>query len=128
MTKESVFFEVVKIGQSPKCLLFPFVSLLFLHCALHFPICLEIPPKKLYFCERLSSKRWKRLVRSSHHPYCHWSEERPARGKVFKLPLCFQVSSGTSRVKPSSYLCFLLSTKGPGRSNHNMMPGTYTMD
>lgn len=49
MTKDLVFFEVVKIGQSPKCLLFPFGSLLFLQrlCASHFPVCLEIPPQKL---------------------------------------------------------------------------------
>lgn len=40
------------------------------------------------------------------------------RGDVFEFPLlCFQETTGTSKVMPSSYLCFLLSTNGPGPCN-----------
>lgn len=125
--KKSFFFEVAKMGQSPKCLLFSFLSLFFLCCccALHFPIAIEIPPQKLLFLEPVSTEArgGKGLL---GHPVSLAAVE--ARTGQQRGEEGFQVPSGRFsrnywrvQSKAQRYFCFLLSTKGPGPRNSNII-------
>lgn len=103
--------------------LFSLISLLFLQslCALHFPICVEIHPWKLYFCEPLSIGDSKGIL--GHLISLAVSG---VRGGQQREEECFRGSPevfSSTDVTPGlyfGYLCFLLSTNEPGTCNHSV--------
>lgn len=129
MAKKSVFFEVARVGQSPQ------VSFVFIHffILLLLPLCFAFPhrhwnsPSKNSWFVSLSviteARDGKGLL---GHPVSlavadtRTGQQREEEG--------FQVSSGRFshnywhvRSKAQQYLCFLLSTEGPGPCNSNII-------
>lgn len=81
-----------RLANLSNVFLFSFISLfLCCHCAFHFPISIEIPPQKLFFCEPVSTEArdGKGLL---GHPVSLAAGE--ARRDQQRGEECFRVASG----------------------------------
>lgn len=112
-------------GQSPKCLVFSnFFILLRLSLCIAFPHLHWNSSSKallLWTCQLSQKQELEKGMLGHPVSLAAGVVRRGQRTGVVLSPLIyFQVATGTFSVKPSSHLCFLLSTNGLGPHNHGV--------